>query len=86
MPTTAYTKPVQILNGVQGCFYCQGICLAGGGDTTLASLNTLFPNTDQTKSEAVNIGDLGHNINLHFKRTETFRRTLSFIANAGIKP
>lgn len=86
VPATAYTKPVQILNGIQDYFYCQGNCLAGGTDTTLSSLNTLFPNRDQTKSEAVNIGDVGHNINLHFKRTEAFGRILAFIANAGIKP
>lgn len=85
-PATAYTKPVQVLNGIQDYFYCQGNCLAGGEDTTLAALNALFPNRDKTKSEAVNIGDCGHNINLHFKRTEAFARTLTFIANVGITP
>jgi hypothetical protein len=85
-PATAYTQPVQILNGIQDYFYCQGNCLAGGSDYTLATLNAFFPNRDQTKSEAVNIGNLGHNINLHLKRTEAFGRILSFIANAGITP
>ncbi|KAJ4286482.1 hypothetical protein N0V90_013182 [Kalmusia sp. IMI 367209] len=85
-PATAYTKPVLVLNGLQDYFYCQGNCLAGGSDTTLAALNALFPNRDQTKSKAVNIGDLGHNINLHFKRTEAFGRILTFITNAGIRP
>lgn len=86
VPATAYTRPVQILNGVQDYFYCQGNCLAEGTDYTLATLDAFFPNRDQTKSEAVNIGDVGHNINLHFKRTEAFARTLDFIANAGIAP
>jgi pimeloyl-ACP methyl ester carboxylesterase len=85
-PATAYTKPVQILNGIQDYFYCQGNCLAGGDDATLDALNVLFPNREKNKSEAVNIEDCGHNINLHFKRTEAFGRILTFIANAGIKP
>ncbi|CAI6335125.1 unnamed protein product [Periconia digitata] len=86
VPAPAYTRPVQILNGVQDYFYCQGNCLAGGNDATLAALEGFFPNRDQTKSEAVIIDDLGHNINLHFKRTEAFEKTLAFISNVGIKP
>ena len=86
VPAPAYDKPVQILNGVQDFFYCQGNCLAGGSDATLAALNTFFPNRDREKSESINIQDVGHNINLHYKRTEAFDRTLAFIANAGIEP
>jgi hypothetical protein len=86
IPATAYSKPVQILNGIQDYFYCQGNCLAEGGDVTMDALNVFYPNRDKLKSEAVNIGDLGHNINLHFKRTEAFEKMLAFIAHTGIRP
>jgi hypothetical protein len=53
---------------------------------TLDALNMFYPNRDKSRSEAVNIGDVGHNINLHFKRTEAFERILAFIKNARIGP
>lgn len=86
MTPTEYKKPVQILNGIQDYFYCAGNCLAGGYDATLAALDAFFPDRDQERSQAVNIGDIGHNINMHLKRTEAFEKMLGFIASLGIKP
>ena len=86
VPAVGFTKPVQILNGIQDFFYCQGNCLAGGSDATLDALDAFFPNRDGIKSEAVNIENVGHNINLHYSRTEAFDKILAFIAHTGIEP
>lgn len=85
VPTT-YTKPVQILNGVQDYFYCQGNCLAAGSDVTADALDLFYPDRDAEKSQAINVPNLGHNINLHFARTEVYETMLAFIDGAGIKP
>lgn len=86
MPAAAYTKPVQILNGVQDFFYCQGNCLARGADATIDALNVYYPSRDKSRSEAVNIRDVGHNVNHHLKRVEAFQKMLAFINSAGIAP
>ncbi|KAF2032503.1 hypothetical protein EK21DRAFT_109882 [Setomelanomma holmii] len=84
-PTT-FDKAVQILNGQQDYFYCQGDCLSGGGDVTADALNIFYPERDANKSEAITISKVGHNVNLHFARLEAFEQILSFISRAGIKP
>ncbi|KAF2706113.1 catalytic protein [Pleomassaria siparia CBS 279.74] len=85
LPTT-FTKPVQILNGQQDWFYCQGNCLAHGGDVTADALAIFYPDRDASKSQAMTIPDMGHNINLHYGRLEAFEKTLNFISGSGIKP
>ncbi|KAF1948117.1 alpha/beta-hydrolase [Byssothecium circinans] len=83
---TNFTKPVQILNGQQDWFYCQGNCLAGEGDVTADALALFYPDRDASKSQAITIPNMGHNINLHYGRLEAFEKILNFISEAGIKP
>jgi pimeloyl-ACP methyl ester carboxylesterase len=85
-PATAFRKPVQILNGQQDYFYCQGDCLAGGGDVTADALALFYPNRPPGSSQAVTLPDIGHNINLHYGRLEAFQKMLEFIAEVGITP
>ena len=81
---TNFRKRVLILNGQQDFFYCQGNCLAGRGDVTADALEMFYPNRDASKSQAVTIPDVGHNINFHYGRLEVFERMLEFIAGTGI--
>jgi alpha-beta hydrolase superfamily lysophospholipase len=85
LPTT-FSKPVQILNGQQDWFYCQGNCLAGGGDVTADALAIFYPNRATSESEAITLPDMGHNINLHHGRLEAFEKMLAFIQRSGIRP
>ena len=85
VPVPAYSKPVQILNGVKDFFYCHGDCVTSEGDVTADALELFYPNRDAAKSEAVNIDDVGHNINLHFARHTAFEKTLAYVERAGIK-
>jgi hypothetical protein len=75
-----------VLNGQQDYFYCQGNCLAEGGDVTADALAIFYPNRDASKSEAVTIPNMGHNVNVHYGRLDAFEKILSFISRAGIKP
>jgi hypothetical protein len=83
---TNFTKAVQILNGQQDYYYCQGNCLAEGGDVTADALAMFYPQRDASKSQAITLPNMGHNVNLHYGRLEAFERTLKFISGAGIKP
>ena len=58
MPTS-FTKPVQISNGQQDFYYCQGNYLAGGGDVTADALALFYPARDAAKSQAITIPDIG---------------------------
>jgi len=82
---TNFSRPVMILNGQQDFFYCQGNCLAGGGDVTADALEMFYPNRDASKSQAVAIPDVGHNINFHYGRLEAFEKMLGFVVTAGIE-
>jgi len=86
VPTPSYTKPVLILNGQQDYYYCQGNCLAEGGDVTADALASFYPDRDVAKSKAVTVSDVGHNINFHLARGEVFEKMLGFVKEAGIKP
>lgn len=77
---------MQILNGQQDFFYCQGNCLASDQDVTAEALAMFYPNTPKDKSEAVTLPNMGHNINLHYGRLEAFQKMLEFIERSGIKP
>ena len=85
-PAPSYTKPVLILNGQKDFFYCQGNCLAEGGDLTADALTTFYPNRNVEKSKAITVPDVGHNIHLHLARGEVFEKMLKFIKEAGIEP
>ena len=86
VPAIAYNKPVQILNGQQDYFYCQGNCLAEGSDITAEALALFYPNAPVGKSQAVTLPTMGHNINLHYGRLDAFAKMLSFISGAGVSP
>jgi hypothetical protein len=83
---TAFKGPVQILNGQQDWFYCQGNCVAKRSDITTDALNLFYPERNTTTSQAITVPNTGHNINLHFSRLEVFEKMLSFISGAGIEP
>jgi pimeloyl-ACP methyl ester carboxylesterase len=86
VPAPAYNKPVQILNGQQDFFYCQGNCRGGGSDITAEALALFYPNAPAAKSQAVTLPTMGHNINLHYGRLDAFAKMLSFISGAGVLP
>jgi hypothetical protein len=86
VPAPEFRKPVQLLNGRQDYFYCQGDCMANECDITTNALVMFYPNRLQEKSEAVTIADMGHNVNFHYGRLAAFRKMLDFISKAGIQP
>ncbi len=83
-PVPDYKKPVLFMNGKQDYIFCLGNCDANGGITAQA-LATLYPNA-ASASKAVNIPDIGHNINQHLKRGEAFAEMLNFLKDVGFKP
>ncbi len=81
-PATAYTGPVDIVNGQNDYFYCGGDCTYPT-DQAAAAIPAFFPKAGKGSQSFLAPG-AGHNVNAHFSAPKAFQQMLAFLKANGI--
>lgn len=76
-PATAYTGPVDIVNGQNDYFYCGGDCTYPT-DQAAAAIPAYFPAASKG-SQSYLAPNAGHNINPHYSSVQAFQQMIAFL-------
>ncbi|KAL9099331.1 MAG: hypothetical protein Q9163_005159 [Psora crenata] len=82
-PATAFTGPVDIVNGENDYFYCGGDCTFPTNQAA-AAIRAYFP-AASNGSESYLAPIAGHNVNAHYSAQKAFKQMLAFLGKNGIR-
>ncbi len=82
-PATAFTGPVDIVNGQNDYFYCGGDCTYLT-DQAAAAIPAYFPAASKG-SQSYLAPNAGHNVNMHYSSISAFQQMTAFLQTNGIR-